>query len=143
MSDINTPASTLFHPLTGPRMEETNAGDTRVFIVQPDPNGGDPTELPVPGCIRVTSVRIGNTTLPQKIEYEAPDSVVFTKKLRVALPAYDVSLNYEGVAVLRRNQMSNDGKWQAGQRVYVVGEWEKDDKQDAATSPTGRQKVAA
>ena len=137
MSDIDTQASSIFHRMGGPLQEETSGGDTRVFVVPKTEAGGDPTELIIMGCLRVTSVRIGNTMLPPKIEYDAPDSVQFTKKLHVSIPAYDVSRNYLGQAVLRRNPMSNDGLWQAGQKVYVVGEWE-DDK-----ASTTKQKAAA
>ena len=128
MSDttIDKPSSMIFPPLSGPRAEESSAGDTRWFTVPKMENGNDPTELAIPGCKKVMSVRIGSTVLPTFIEYEAPDSVTFTKKLSVKLPAYALDRNYEGVAVLRRNPYSNDGKWQSGERVYVVGEWEAD-----------------
>jgi hypothetical protein len=129
-TEIDQPSSSIFHPIAGPTVDEQQGKNVRVFIVPPSGT----MELHVPGCKRVMSVRIGNTFIPEKLDYLAPDSQNFTKKLPVSLPAYGLDRNYEGKPVLRRNPISNDGVWQAGQTVYVVGDWEDDKADTAATA---------
>jgi hypothetical protein len=136
-TDINKPSSSIFHPIAGPNADEQQGKNVRVFVVPAIPAVGT-MELYVPGCLKVTSVRIGNTFIPENLEYLAPDSQNFFKKLPVSLPAYAIDRNFEGKAVLRRNPISNDGVWQAGQTVYVCGEWEE----DAAAAPASGRKAA-
>lgn len=126
----------MFHPVSGPRTEIELGGDTRVFIPELEPNKAHPIELPVPGLLEVHSVRVGDMALPAKHIYDVPDSRNFLKKLTVQMDMYQLAQNYEGKSILLRNMYSNDGRWQAGEKIYVTGVWE-DAK--AAPAPKGKQ----
>jgi hypothetical protein len=108
----------MFHPvdISAP---VGDAGDVRTF-------SGDGTPyLRVPGLKEVKSVRVGATLLPQTLPVTLPVNPQLTQFAHADLPMVQLVANQAGEEILLRNQMSNDGVWQAGAAVSVGGVWGK------------------
>lgn len=109
----------MFHPLRAREIDSARGGTTREFV-------GDGTgHLRTPGLRGMpTAVRIGGLELPLTLEQRFPLHPDPSEKITITVPMIDVVRDHDGVPVLRRNQQSNDGYWQKGERIYVQGEWE-------------------
>lgn len=108
----------MFHPLPGPTPAEELAGDVRTFV-------GDGTPyLKTPGLRVVISVRCGTAPIPLVIEQEFPEDQTLTRIVKRPTPLIRRELLLDGTPVLLRGVQSNDGIWQAGEPVYVRGEWD-------------------
>ena len=106
-------------------------GTARVFT------GDGSALLKVPGIVSVSQVRIGDTILPLFEERTYPTDSTGTKFEDREEKMLDIQTDpADGTPTLLRSKLSNDGLWQAGQIVYVSGEWE-DEKKPAkkATAP--------
>jgi len=110
--------SGLFHQITGLSQAEKSSGSIREFL-------GDGTAyLRVPGLKEVKSVQIGRTGIPLEQDYQFPHNSNFQQKVQITFPFVSVQPGPDGVKVLLRSVHSNDGIWQAGQKIYVGGVWD-------------------
>lgn len=108
----------MFHPLEGLTRQEHSAANVRVF------EGDGTPYLRVPGLRKLESVRVGTVVVPLSTEIEIPEDHTLTRLRRIPVPLLDVQETPEGERILLRSQMSNDGVWQTGVKVYVAGDWD-------------------
>lgn len=76
----------------------------------------------LPGCLSVEDIKLDGVTIPQYIEEEVLSDLTDKRfhTLRIAL--WDVVQNEQGPALVR-SLKSNNGKWQIGSRISVLGKW--------------------
>lgn len=113
-------------------IEEIEAGgETRTFI-----GDGGPI-LEVPGLVEVKAVRVGRTLLPliEKRSYPVNKQ---NKQQEVEEPMIDLSRRADGMEVLRRSILSNQGNWQKGVAIYVNGIWKEDGTEQATPAPANQ-----
>ena len=103
--------------------EEAFDGNVRKFV------GNDLPYLPVPGCKSIISVRLGTHSepTPNQIEMKIPLNPRFDEFTRVKVPMWALA-ELEGETVLLRNELSNDGVFQAQEAFYVKAEWADESK---------------
>lgn len=106
-----------------PKIEKKGAAaadpNARTFL------GSGGNLLLVPGCRQVDAVRVGNTAVPEFIDEEYPvgfDSNGVPSLEGHRVPLYQLVETEDGPA-LQRSVKSNDGIWQSGETVVVVGVW--------------------
>lgn len=87
--------------------------------------GNGSSALPVPGCKTVEAVIVGNLRLPETREEKVPTNADQTEFEDVSYPMYKLVQSESG-PVLVRSVVSNDGRWQDGTPIYVLGEFEGD-----------------
>jgi hypothetical protein len=96
--------------------------------------------LPLPGCKSVSRVLVGDVELPPYVAQKFPIDNDAKEHVATEWPLYDLSEDDSGTPCLMRSVQSNDGIWQSGVSITVVGEWEeepKTKKQVPANSPQG------
>lgn len=101
-------------------LREHEDNRTRKFI-------GDGTSfLDVPGLVAVESIRVGSTDLPLQIRRRYPTDIAGQLLREEDEPLVDLQQRSDGIPVLIRATISNDGIWQKGKPVFVTGEWVDD-----------------
>lgn len=80
--------------------------------------------LPLPGCKSVSRVLVGNVEIPAYVSQKFPTDNDAKDHVTAEWPLYDLSEDDTGTPCLMRSVQSNDGIWQAGVKITVVGEWE-------------------
>lgn len=80
--------------------------------------------LPLPGCKSVSRVLVGNVEMPAYVSQKFPVDADAKNHVSADWPLYDLSEDETGTPCLMRSVQSNDGIWQAGVQITVVGEWE-------------------
>jgi hypothetical protein len=91
--------------------------------------------LKVPGCKSVEKVFVGGTELPASIKHRFPVDADGKDLVSQEWPMYDLSADEVGTPTLLRSVQSNDGIWQDGISVTVVGEWDDEKKPARAKAP--------
>lgn len=87
--------------------------------------GNGDVELPVPGCKRATSVRVGMADIPQYVTNKFPVGQGDPQEMiSQDWPLWMLATADDGTPVLRRSMQSNDGIWQEGVQILVAGEFE-------------------
>lgn len=116
-----------FHHLGTLTQEDERSGRTREFA-------GDGTPfLRVPGLQKLEALRIGNTEIPLEQKRQYPTDGTHTNFETVNEPLVSLQHDAQG-AVLLRSVLSNNGMWQSGQPIFVVGDWEDAQAQAAAAA---------
>lgn len=118
-----------FAPLDALLHQQQESERTRTFIAEGDPKTAAPGSplLKVPGLRGLESVRVGMTPIPLTEERLHATRVEHVKE-RVIEPLIRLERLPDGVPVLQRSVLSNDGIWQPGVTVYVTGEWADDNE---------------
>ena len=93
--------------------------------------------LPVPGFKRVDRVFVSGIELPAYIKQKFPIDSDAKEHVSAEWPLWDLSEDAAGQPVLLRSVQSNDGIWQEGATIVVVGEW------DEAAEPAAKKGRAA
>ena len=88
--------------------------------------------LPVPGLMEVNEVRVAGVILPRQIMQEFPGDLESKTLVHQARPLWDVAEGQDGKPVLVRSGASNDGIWQKGVEITVVGDWEPEPEKPQA-----------
>jgi hypothetical protein len=96
----------------------SDAAQARTF------EGTDNAFLPLPGCKSVSRVLVGNVELPAYVSQKFPLDNDAKDHVTTEWPLYDLAEDDTGTPCLMRSVQSNDGIWQAGVQITVVGEWE-------------------
>lgn len=106
-----------------PKIEKKGAAvadpNARTFV------GSGGNLLLVPGCRKVSSVRVGAVSVPEFINEDYPvgfDSNGVPSLESHRVPLYQLVETDDGAA-LQRSVKSNDGTWQSGEAIVVVGDW--------------------
>jgi hypothetical protein len=86
--------------------------------------------LPVPGLLKLESVRLGTMRLPLEERREFPADDMHLRKVNIGWGVVQLDYLPDNTPVLLRNFSSNDGVWQAHSPVWVTGEWD-----DAVPAP--------
>lgn len=94
--------------------------------------------LPVPGCKRVDRVFVSGIELPAYVTQRFPTDADAKEHVQSDWPLWDLGEDATGQPVLLRSVQSNDGIWQEGAQIVVVGEWEE--AEDAAPARQRRAK---
>lgn len=99
---------------------------------------GDGTgRLSIPGCRAVAQVFVGGMEIERYHENKHPlDNTERPEYIKQSIPLWDLSETEDGIPCLVRNMQSNDGIWQDGATITVVGEWTAD---PAETLPKGKR----
>lgn len=79
--------------------------------------------LHVPGCLKVTSVRVGTVDVPEIINSDVPDPMNPTRIVVENMLGWKL-VEHDGMPTLLRSRKSNDGIWQAGVTILVTGDWQ-------------------
>jgi topoisomerase IA-like protein len=111
--------------------QEQEAQNTRMV------EGNGTPFLEVEGLVAVQRIRIGHAELPltETRQYITDNA---GNKTTVEEPIVSLQQHPEsGKPVLLRNVISNDGKWQAGAKIYITGEWADGDDQKARRAKAG------
>lgn len=111
----------------------SDAGQAKTFE-----GTGDPF-LPLPGCKSVHRVLVGNVELPPYVVQKFPLDNDAKEHVTTEWPLYDLSEDDSGVPCLMRSVQSNDGIWQAGVAITVVGEWEESTPKTKKQAPAPAQ----
>lgn len=101
-----------------PSIEEAKpakAENVRTFV------GNGTNLLPVPGLRSLTSVRIGDIAIPLSINEDAPVDSTGRTETNV-VPLVRIVETREGV-MLQRGLRSNNGIWQQGANIHIIGVW--------------------
>ena len=96
--------------------------------------------LKVPGCRSVSRVLVGNIEIPAYITQKFPTDNDAKEHVATDWPLYDLSQDETGQPVLLRSVQSNDGIWQEGVEITVVGEWEPEVEKAANAAKTTKSK---
>lgn len=96
--------------------------------------------LKVPGCKSVEKVFVGGTELPATITQKFPVDADAKDLVSQEWPMYDLSPDETGTPTLLRSTVSNDGIWQDGISITVVGEWD-DEKKPARAKASASETV--
>ena len=114
-----------------------NDGRTRAFAAS-----GGPL-LPVPGLVKLESVRIGDVEIPltDKRTMWRQKRGKKAEPIEVDVPMVKAVV-LDGQAALARSVYSNHGVWQDGETVYVTGQWTGDESaKGGALDPGGKGNV--
>lgn len=113
--------------------QEEELANTRSFT------GNGTAFLEVPGLRKVTGVRIGQYQMPLTETREYPLDGTLARVEKVEEPMVDLQVRTDGTPFLVRSVLSNDGRWNNGETIYVTGDWQDEDDEDAEKSPRRRK----
>lgn len=124
-------------PTTGVATDFLNEGErgtARVFQGEGQPH------VFLPNCRSVERVFVGSSEVPAYVTHEIPMDADGKVLEKVEYPLWTLAPTEDGQIVLLRANLSNDGIWQAGAEITVIGEWEEEapskPSKKSATPPT-------
>jgi hypothetical protein len=91
--------------------------------------------LKVPGCKSVDKVFVGGTQIPASVTHKFPVDADGKELISQEWPMYDLTADEIGTPTLLRSVQSNDGIWQDGVSITIVGEWDDEKKPAKAKTP--------
>ena len=94
--------------------------------------------LSVPGLTALDEVRVAGIVLPRYVEQEFPADLESKTLVRQNRPLWDVAEGEDGGPILVRSGASNDGIWQKGVEITVVGDWEPDPEPEQPKAEGGQ-----
>jgi hypothetical protein len=78
--------------------------------------------IDLPGCTSVTEVRLNGQVIPPYVDEKVLDDLTFQNRSPVRLPLWQL-IHGENGPMLVRSMKSNDGAWQVGSTVSIMGTW--------------------
>jgi hypothetical protein len=85
--------------------------------------------IPVPGLLKLERVAMRGVVLEEVITREVLVAPAMQQAIPISVDCCSIIVGLDETPLLFRHPWSNDGIWQAGEWVYVMGEW------DAQISP--------
>jgi hypothetical protein len=108
------------HPIAELEQNASRFANTRRFV-----GDGNPF-LAVPGLRRLESVRCGGVEIPLTETRSWPTDLSLRNFETETLTLIHLTHLPDGTPILLRNQVSNDGVWQAHANFDIAGEWDPD-----------------
>lgn len=109
----------MFHQMPGVSAEDIRSGKCREFTGDGTPHLRVPGLVGDPGAVRVDRIE-----LPTRLKMGFPDNHLNGQIIHSDMQILRVDSDTDGVPVLLRSIVSNDGIWQKGHKVFVWGDWE-------------------
>jgi hypothetical protein len=109
--------------------EEIASGRTREL------KGNGSSFLSAKGLKRLIAIHIGNRELPLFEERSYPVDATGQRLVTVNEPLVKLDRRSDNTPVIIRALISNDGRWPAGVKIFVTGEWEDEAGNGMAQSP--------
>lgn len=100
-------------------LTEGERGTARSFTGEGQPM------LIIDGCKGVERVFVGGAEIPPYVSHQVPMDADGKVLKEVEYPLYTIAKAETGETVLLRANLSNDGIWQEGVEITVVGQWDE------------------